>query len=146
MAGVRLALRWTAWLLVLNLGWEFAHLPLYELDTAEPLTVVAYVIHCTAGDGVIALGSYIVAAASTRDPVWPLRDSRAGIVIACAAAVAYTAWSEWRNVYVAANWAYADTMPTIAGVGVSPLLQWTLLPPVARWLLRRRGTTSLPDR
>jgi hypothetical protein len=145
-AGVRLALRWTAWLLVLNLGWELAQLPLYSLDTQDPSTVALYVAHCTLGDGVIALGSYIVAAAFRRDPLWPTHDSVAGLVVACVASVGYTAWSEWRNVYVASNWAYAAVMPTIAGIGLTPLLQWILLPPTARWLLRQHVSKSLPYR
>ena len=43
-------------------------------------------------------------------------------------ATAFTAWSEWYNVYRAGNWAYAAGMPLILGIGVSPLLQWIVLP------------------
>jgi hypothetical protein len=52
--------------------------------------------------------------------------------------MAYTAWSEWRNVYVAGNWGYTAGMPLLFGIGLSPLLQWLVLPPVTvlahRWL------------
>jgi hypothetical protein len=27
-------------------------------------------------------------------------------------------------------------MPTLAGIGIAPLAQWLVLPPVAVWLLR----------
>jgi hypothetical protein len=137
-AAIATASRWTAWLLVLNLAWEAAQLPLYAFAPQVTRAEIAYyILHCTLGDGVIALGAYAVAAFAARDASWPLHDSKRALVLACAAAIVYTAWSEWRNVYVAGNWAYADLMPTLAGIGVSPLLQWTLLPPLAWWLLRR---------
>jgi hypothetical protein len=43
-------------------------------------------------------------------------------------AVAFTVWSEWYNVYRAGNWAYVAAMPTIVGIGLSPLLQWIVVP------------------
>jgi len=45
-------------------------------------------------------------------------------------AMAFTAWSEWYNVYRAGNWGYTASMPTIFGIALSPLLQWVILPPV----------------
>jgi hypothetical protein len=45
-------------------------------------------------------------------------------------AIAFTVWSEWYNVYRAGNWGYTAGMPMIFGIGLSPLLQWLILPPV----------------
>ena len=45
-------------------------------------------------------------------------------------AMAFTAWSEWYNVYRAGNWGYTASMPLVFGIGFSPLLQWLILPPV----------------
>ena len=45
-------------------------------------------------------------------------------------AVAFTAWSEWYNVYRAGKWGYTASMPLIFGIGLSPLSQWLVLPPV----------------
>ena len=45
-------------------------------------------------------------------------------------AMAFTAWSEWYNVYRAGNWGYTASMPMIFGIGLSPLLQWLIIPPV----------------
>jgi hypothetical protein len=133
-----LALRWVALLVALNLGWEFAQLPLYSFPpgTGRP-TIALYVAHCTLGDGGIALGSYILACAVTRRADWPLSRPLGGLTIVVIVSVTYTVWAEWRNVYVLANWAYADTMPRLAGIGVSPLLQWVALPVLALVCLRR---------
>jgi len=137
--GVAVAANWTAWLLLLNLAWEVAQLPLYAFGPDVPALCVAfYVAHCTVGDGVIAAGAYAVAALVTRDAAWPRNAAARGTLITCVSAVAYTAWSEWRNVYVLANWAYAASMPTVAGIGLSPLAQWALLPVLPTLLMRRR--------
>jgi hypothetical protein len=42
--------------------------------------------------------------------------------------MAYTSWSEWYNVYRVGSWRYTELMPTIFGIGLSPLLQWLILP------------------
>jgi hypothetical protein len=49
--------------------------------------------------------------------------------------LSYTAYSEWFNVYVRNAWAYSDAMPTVRigsiELGLSPLLQWVIVPIVA---------------
>lgn len=144
---IRRALRWTLVLFALSLAWEFVQLPLYSLGPYEGWPRSAYaVLHCTAGDAGIALAAYLVAAALTRHPEWLAYRPLAGIAIAIAAAVAYTVWAEWRNVYVLGNWAYADSMPMIRGIGVAPLLQWIVLPLVALLFLRRVSRRSAASR
>ena len=57
---------------------------------------------------------------------------------------------EWLNVVVRQTWAYTEMMPQVPvlGTGLSPLLQWLLLPSLALWLARgqsmprRRPTTA----
>jgi hypothetical protein len=38
------------------------------------------------------------------------------------------------------SWTYAPSMPIVpgTGVGLAPLLQWLLLPPVVVWLVQRQ--------
>jgi hypothetical protein len=138
---VRAALAWTALLFALNLVWEIAQLPLYSLGPWAEWPAVAYaVLHCTAGDAGIALAAYLAAAMLTRRARWPSERPLAGLVVAWFVAASYTVWAEWQNVYVLRNWAYAAGMPTIAGIGVSPLLQWILLPALAvGWLSLSAG-------
>ena len=44
--------------------------------------------------------------------------------------MAFMVWSEWYNVYRTGAWGYAPAMPTIYGIGLSPILQWLFIPPV----------------
>lgn len=135
------ALTWVVALLVLNLGWEVAQLRLYSLGPYAVWPASGYaVLHCTVGDGALAFAAYAAAALVTRRPAWPMHRPVVGLAVATAAAVAFTVWSEWRNVYVIGAWAYGPDMPTIRGIGVAPLLQWLALPPVALWVLRRHAS------
>ncbi len=54
-------------------------------------------------------------------------------------AMAFTAWSEWYNVYRTGNWGYTAGMPMIFGIGLSPLWQWLILPPVLVGAYRTLG-------
>jgi hypothetical protein len=138
------AIEWAGWALVLNLIWEVAQLPFYAFAPALRTSELVWnVVHCTAGDVGIALASFGVAALGTREPDWPGHRPWGGLAAALVAGLAWTAYSEWQNVYVRGTWAYAEAMPTVFGIGLLPVLQWLVLPPLAllalRYRLRVRG-------
>lgn len=131
-------LAWAVWTFLLNLLWEIVQLPFYRFapDTGS-LRIAWDVVHCTIGDLGIAVGSFMLAAAATWDLAWPLRRPRTGLALASAAGLAWTIVSEWQAVYVRGAWAYAPSMPTLMGVGVLPILQWLLIPPLVLAIVRR---------
>jgi hypothetical protein len=117
--------------------WELAQLPLYTIYRQSDVPALTYaVVHCTAGDVLIALATYVVAAAVSRNARWPLERPLAGLALAVTAGVAYTVVSEWRNVYRVGSWAYTETMPLIFGIGLSPLIQWVFVPALTVLSLR----------
>jgi len=77
--------------------------------------------------------SLIASLALTARPDWPRSGSREVWLLVLVSGVAYTVYSEWLNVNVRGSWAYAPLMPTlpILGTGLTPLLQWIVLPTVA---------------
>jgi hypothetical protein len=112
-----------------NLAWETAQVRLYTLwDSTSGVGIASALLHCSLGDMLIALAMYAVAAVALRRGDWPGSRPWAGGAIVVIGATAFTAWSEWYNVYRAGNWGYAADMPLIFGIGVSPLLQWVILP------------------
>lgn len=122
---------WCALAFVLHLGWEIAHVRLYTIWVEADRSGVAWaVFHCSLGDVAIALTMFATAGVLLRLPDWPAARPWAGGAIITVGATAYTAWSEWRNVYSAGNWGYTTGMPTVFGIGLFPLLQWLILPPV----------------
>lgn len=122
---------WAALAFALNLAWEIAQARLYALWSEAESSAIAWALfHCTLGDVMIAVAIYALAGVALRRADWPATHPLAGGVIAVIGAVAFTAWSEWYNVYRAGSWSYTASMPLIFGIGLSPLLQWLILPPL----------------
>lgn len=133
-----IGLRYLPWLAGLSLAWELAQMPLYTLwSEGSPAFIAFSVVHCTLGDAAIGTTALAVALIVTRAPAlagW--RWGRIAVVTALAGA-GYTAFSEWQNVYQTGSWSYAPAMPLLFGIGVAPLLQWLVIPPLGIAFLRR---------
>lgn len=136
-----------------NLVWETLQLPLYTIwQTGTAREQAFAVIHCTLGDFLIALVTLAVALSIAGDRAWPARRFRQVAVLTLIFGVGYTIFSEWLNISVSAAWAYSELMPVLsiggAQIGLSPLLQWIVLPVLGFALTRRalageRGAASL---
>ena len=143
-----IAFRYVPLLGALNLLWEIAQLPLYTLwNEGSPAFIAFAVIHCTLGDVAIGTLALLVALIATRAravDTWRWRQVALFLVIP---AVGYTALSEWINTIARGSWAYSALMPIVNlggfEIGLSPLAQWFVVPPVALWLagLRRKNGT-----
>lgn len=119
-----------------NLGWELAQIPFYTLwTTGTPEGMAFAILHCTAGDLMIGIGVWAI----TRMLLGRLgvQPATAWLFPICFVvfSVAYTVFSEWWNVHVTGSWAYAAWMPLLPpfGTGLTPLLQWTIVPTLT-WL------------
>jgi hypothetical protein len=133
--------------LVGHVIWEIAHLPLYAIwRTGTPLAIAWAVVHCTGGDLVIAVSA--LAAGLVLRPAPSAGRANifhpAVIAIAITGGVVYTGYSEWLNTAVRKSWAYAPLMPVLPGlgIGVSPLLQWVVVPALAFWWVARRAPAA----
>ena len=128
---------WAALSLIFNLAWEIAQARLYTLwDDPNRWHVAGSILHCTLGDVVIGTSTFGLAAWLLRRVDWPIVRPCLGTAIVVTVAAIFTVWSEWNNVYRLKLWAYAPEMPTIFGIGLSPLLQWVLLPPLISMTFR----------
>ncbi|MCZ7661100.1 MAG: hypothetical protein M5U07_26280 [Xanthobacteraceae bacterium] len=129
--------------LTLHLAWEILHLPLYTLWRTSTWRELAFAIaHCTLGDGLIALATLAIGVIVAGRAEWPRRGMAVVATVTIALGIAYTAYSEYHNVYVRRAWAYADAMPVVVvlgwRIGISPLLQWLAVPGAAFWIMARR--------
>ena len=124
-----------------NLLWEVAHMPLYTLWlTGTPAEIAYSVLHCTLGDGLIAATTLGLALFMVGHD-WPERRTGSVAAVTIGLALAYTIFSEWLNISVRGSWAYRDIMPVLPpfGTGLTPLLQWIVLPLCAfTWATRPR--------
>lgn len=128
------------WALPLEAVWEIAQLPLYTLWRESGRGYLLYSLaHCTLGDLLILLVSFELVAWLARDRYWFKKRILFPGALFTFAGAGYTIYSEIRNVYFTGAWAYTERMPIVPviEVGLAPLLQWLLLPPLLLYLLRR---------
>lgn len=131
--------RYLPTLAVLSALWEIVQLPLYTLWWEAPPTSIVYaVFHCTVGDVLIGVGALLVALIATRASA--MRNwhwIRLGSV-AVTLGFTYTAFSEWLNT-TRGIWTYSELMPVtpFVPIGISPLLQWLVVPLIALAFSRR---------
>lgn len=123
-----------------HLIWEFAHMPLYTIwRDGTPGDIAFAAIHCTGGDLLIASSSLMLAILiGGKD--WP-KDGiafRRVAALTILAGLGYTIFSEWLNIVIRKAWAYSDLMPVIPLIdtGLSPVLQWIVIPLTAFWWIR----------
>jgi len=123
-----------------HFAWEIIQLPLYTIWNEGTMREIAFaVIHCTGGDMLIALASLVGAMIIVGKPDWPSVRFFEVAAVTIFFGVAYTVYSEWFNVSVRGSWAYDPSMPTIPliGTGLTPTLQWIVIPAAALAAARR---------
>jgi hypothetical protein len=123
-----------------NLVWEFAQLPLYTIWREGSASEIHFAaLHCTAGDVLIAGAALFASLVTLGDARWPRERYRVVATAAVLGGVGYTVYSEWLNTGVRGSWAYTEWMPQlpVVGTGLSPLAQWLVIPPTAFWWARR---------
>lgn len=125
---------------VLHLAWEIVQLPLYTLWRTGTAREIAFaIVHCTAGDLMIATLALVAALLIAGTADWPRSGMTRVVILTLATGIGYTIYSEWLNTVVRQSWAYAPTMPLVPwfGTGLAPLLQWIAVPLLAMKTARR---------
>jgi hypothetical protein len=122
---------------LLNFLWEILQLPLYTLWSSKNNRDILFaVLHCTAGDLMIAVLCLMLSLLLAGSPEWPYHRFKAVALSTILFGVGYTIYSEWHNITVTHAWAYAAEMPVLFGIGLAPLAQWIVIPSVIFWRIR----------
>ena len=112
----------------LHFAWEMAQGGLFEGMTRLPFwSATAWCARAAAWDLVISFVSYAAASVVARDAVWPNKLRAIPLAIYLVTGIAITIAIERWAVEVG-RWKYAPEMPAIGGIGLSPLLQWIVVP------------------
>jgi hypothetical protein len=130
---------------VLNEIWEMAQMSAYVETAGYPWkTTLGGCTQAAAGDVGIILGIYLTGAVIAGGLRWGLRCRSSMFAITAVVGLAYAVLVE--NLGLAAGrWSYTEHMPVVPvfGVGLWPLLQMTLLPPLvfvfAKWWVARNS-------
>lgn len=135
-----LGLRFVPLFALLNVLWEAAQLPFYSLwSEASTGQIVFAVAHCAVGDVLIGVCALMFALVLTRSRAPATWNLAALIIISTFVGTAYTIFSEWMNTRWLESWTYSAWMPTLplTGTGLTPLLQWLVLPGMGLMLALR---------
>lgn len=129
--------------LLLNYPWEFLQVPLFaDMPQTAHWDAIRTCTRATLGDAVIMLIAYWAVGLVARNRSWVLSPSTARILMFAATGVLITIAIEMLAVagIWLGGWRYSSLMPVVPGIGVglSPLLQWVVLPPLVVWFSRRQ--------
>ena len=125
-----------------HLAWEAAQLPLYTIWwTGTRREILFAVTHCTGGDLLITASALALAALVARIGRWPLFGSRM-VLTAILFGLGYSVFSEWLNTHIRQSWSYTEAMPVLPpfGTGLTPFLQWVIVPGIAFGYVRHNVT------
>ena len=119
--------------------WEFLQDPLYAGLAARPHADVRIAcLQAAAGDVVMTLASFYVAATTSRSRFWFIHPTNVAVAAWFLTGLLLTVSLEWR---AAGNgeWMYAPSMPIvpILRVGLAPLAQWIVIPALLLFLIQR---------
>jgi len=112
---------------IMNLTWELLQVPLYKNMLFRNHTLLCAL--ASLADVIMVLLIYFGLAIIYKDPLWIKNLSISRIFIAMMVGGIGAILSETRHI-AAGNWAYAEAMPLlpIVNIGLSPVLQFTILP------------------
>jgi hypothetical protein len=123
---------------LLNFVWESFHSAfLYEGMDFAAKKYVLMVSYVSAVDGSLIFGIYLLLCFLWRDIFWLRKMNRKHGYSAFIAGLAIAAVIEYRRIYITMSWRYNQLMPTIFGIGLSPLVQLSITGVTTFWLTRR---------
>ncbi|MEH6721783.1 MAG: hypothetical protein V7704_23190 [Aurantimonas endophytica] len=125
---------------VLHFVWEFIQVPTYAGMAEMPhWEAIKLCMSATFGDVGFALTAFWAACLAARSRDWILRPTPFPVTTFVAVGIVLTVGFEYYYTTISLRWTYSDLMPLVPplGTGLSPLLQWTVIPPLVIWLTRR---------
>ena len=133
----------------INFLWEVAQMPFYAWQGGF-FDAAAHCAIPSLGDGIIVLMIYAIGWLCLSRSDWSDRPRVLGYMLMLLSGFILAMLVEWSGVHVLGRWSYAANMPLLPswGIGVIPILQMLVLPPIifkvtARLLERNRQLVSL---
>lgn len=123
---------------LVNYAWELAQAPLYVGLDEYNLAVFWHCFVASLGDGVMVLLIVAAGGIALRRPDWFLDPGVLGYPVMITSGLILAVLVEWVAVHILSRWKYTDAMPQVPGLGMGlvPLAQMVLLPPLIFRLVR----------
>ncbi len=124
---------------LVNFIWEVPQMAFYEWWGASWVTGLLICLQAALGDGLLVLALYGLGYAFFRRREWILQPGVAGYTLLVLAGMIVAVAVEM-HALARGRWAYSAIMPIIPGLGIGliPVVQMMLLPPLAAHLTRWR--------
>lgn len=125
---------------LLHFVWEFLQVPMFDgMAEMSHWEAVKLCLSATVGDVGFALTAFWAASLFARSRSWFESPQYLPFAVFIAVGVLLTVAFEYYYVNVSLRWTYSDAMPLVPpfGTGLSPLLQWLIVPIIVIWLARR---------
>lgn len=123
---------------LLHFVWEMWQIPFYaEMTDADHWQALKLCTQATLGDGVIALLAFFLAVLiSGGDIFWQRRNLLIAWSVYLLSGLLITVALEHIATNVLYRWQYSELMPILPylHVGLMPMLQWLVLPPLTVWI------------
>lgn len=134
----------------LHFVWEFVQVPTYTGMAELPhWEAVKLCMSATFGDVGFALTAFWLASLAERRRDWIRRSTHFPAAIFVVVGIVLTVGFEYYYTNISLRWTYSDLMPLVPpfGTGLSPLLQWLVVPLLVVWLTRRHllGAQAIHD-
>jgi hypothetical protein len=134
---------------LLNYPWEMLQAPLFKgMGEGAHWEQVKVCTLAALADALISLLSFWMAAAVAKGRLWLLKPKPTPWFAYMGSGLGITIIGERLAIGPLERWQYSASMPIVPGleVGISPLLQWLILPPLVLWFARNQllGLASRP--
>jgi len=112
---------------LLNFVWESYHsVFLYNGHNFESLRYVPMIGYVSMIDGLLILGMYVVVSLLWRNVLWIKKPNKIHNVTFVILGLIIAGWIEYRALFILERWSYNQLMPTVFGIGLSPLVQLSI--------------------
>lgn len=125
---------------LLHFVWEFVQAPAYAgMVDIKHWDGIRLCISATFGDAGFALAAFWAASLSTGSRNWIGASAVVPKAVFIGVGIALTVAFEYYYTRVNMRWTYSELMLIVPpfGTGLSPLLQWIIIPPAVLWLTNR---------
>lgn len=126
---------------LLHFVWEFWQAPTYagmiELNHWDGIKLCT---SATFGDVGFAMTAFWLTSLFAKSRLWFLNPNTPQMLLFIGVGIALTVGFEHYYTSISLRWTYSELMPLIPpfGTGLSPLLQWLIIPVIVLWFTKRQ--------
>lgn len=123
---------------LLNFLWEALHaVYLYQRHDFDASNYVPMLLYVSSVDSLIIMGLYIGVSISCMNFFWIKIFTKRQLFVFAGIGVLVAAIIEILSLFYFHRWAYKKLMPTVLGIGISPLIQLSITGLISVWWTRK---------